>query len=167
MIRILGIDPGSLITGWGIIDMDGNRAIHVSSGHLAIKGASLPQRLDAVFQGISALVAEHQPQEVAIEKVFVHRNVDSALKLGQARGAAICGAMQHALTVSEYTPSQIKQATVGKGNAAKAQVQHMVRVLLNLKEAPQADEADALAVAICHGHTRTTLVRMALDRYSR
>lgn len=166
MIRIVGIDPGSRLTGWGIIDMDGNHARHVSSGHLAIKADNLPQRLQLIFQGISDIVTEYEPQELAIERVFVHRNADSALKLGHARGAAICAAMLHALEVAEYSPTQIKQATVGKGNAAKPQVQHMVKILLNLKQMPQEDEADALAAAICHGHTRGTLARMALGRHS-
>ena len=162
MTRILGIDPGSQKTGYGIIDMQGNRAIYVDSGHVCVNGATLPDRLRIIFEGVREIVAEYAPNEVAVEKVFMHRNVDSALKLGQARGAAICAALIRSLAVSEYTPTQIKQATVGKGNAAKTQVQHMVKVLLNLTEVPQADAADALAVALCHGHTRRTLSRMSV-----
>ena len=121
MLRILGIDPGSQSTGYGVIDMDGNRAIYVACGNLRIKGESLPERLKAIFEGLGGVVSQYQPDEVAIEKVFMHRNADSALKLGQARGAAICAAVVPSLPVSEYTPSQIKQSTVGKGNAAKDQ----------------------------------------------
>ncbi len=158
--RILGIDPGSRITGWGVIDMQGNRAVHVASGFLKLEGAAVVDRLCEIYRGIAAVVQETRPQDVAIEQIFMHRNADSALKLGQARGAAICGAAAQGLPVHEYTPSQIKLATVGKGNAAKEQVQHMVRVLLNLQQALQADAADALAVALCHGHTRQTLDRI-------
>jgi crossover junction endodeoxyribonuclease RuvC len=166
MTRILGIDPGSQITGYGIIDIDGQRAVYVASGQVRVHGDALADRLKIIFAGIREIVAQQQPDEIAIEKVFMHRNADSALKLGQARGAAICAALmpEHpnipSVPVSEYTPTQIKQATVGKGNAAKSQVQHMVRVLLNLPAVPPSDAADALAVALCHGHTRRTLDRM-------
>jgi len=158
--RILGIDPGSRITGWGVIDMVGNRAVHVASGFLQLQGSSFIDRLYQVYCGIAEVVRETRPQQAAIEQVFMHRNADSALKLGQARGAAICAAAAGDLVLHEYTPSQIKQATVGKGNAAKEQVQHMVRILLNLPQTPQADAADALAVALCHGHTGQTLKRI-------
>jgi crossover junction endodeoxyribonuclease RuvC len=160
VIRILGVDPGSRITGYGIVDTDGRRTVYVTSGCVRIQGEDIGERLKTIFDSISELVQDTNPHEVVIEKVFMHRNADSALKLGQARGAAICAATQHAVPVSEYTPTQIKQSVVGKGNASKLQVQHMVRVLLNLPGFPQADAADALAAALCHANTRNTLVQM-------
>jgi crossover junction endodeoxyribonuclease RuvC len=157
MIRILGIDPGSRFTGFGIIDSDGRQARYVTSGCVRVSGDTWAQRLGVIFTCINELVMTHQPQEMAIEKVFMHRNADSALKLGQARGAAICAVITQDIPVHEYTPAEIKQSVVGKGNAAKEQVQHMVRALLNLPGNPQADAADALAAALCHGNTRATL----------
>ncbi len=157
----MGIDPGSRITGYGIIDIDGPRNRHVASG--CIQTASdrpLPERLKTIFEAVTAVVGTYQPAEVAVEQVFMHRNPDSALKLGQARGAALCAVVMAGLPVSEYAPRAIKQAVVGSGAADKFQVQHMVRLLLNLPEAPQADAADALAVAICHGHTRQSQQRL-------
>ena len=121
------------------------------------EGESLPERLKEIFEGIRAVVEAHRPDEVAVERVFVNRNVDSALKLGQARGAAICAATLTDLPLSEYTPTEVKQAIVGTGRAAKTQVQHMVRALLKLPGTPQADAADALAIALCHHHIRQTL----------
>lgn len=160
-VRILGIDPGSLVTGYGVIDSDGSHNVHVASGPIRIKAETLPLRLKIIFEGITAVIQQHQPQQVAIEKVFMSRNADSALKLGQARGAAIAAAVMQDLPVSEYTPRLIKQAVVGKGSAAKEQVQHMVKILLNRQLELQADEADALAVALCHGHIGGTLERLA------
>jgi crossover junction endodeoxyribonuclease RuvC len=157
MIRILGIDPGSRFTGFGIIDSDGRQARYVTSGCVRVTGDTWAQRLGVIYTCINELVLTHQPQEMAIEKVFMHRNADSALKLGQARGAAICAVITQDIPVHEYTPAEIKQSVVGKGNAAKEQVQHMVRALLNLPGNPQADAADALAAALCHGNTRATL----------
>jgi crossover junction endodeoxyribonuclease RuvC len=159
-VRILGIDPGFQLTGYGVIDMDGNHARHVAHGVVCIEGADIGEKLQCVFEGIGAILSEHAPLEVAVEKVFMHRNADSALKLGQARGAAITACAGRGVKVFEYTPNQIKQATVGRGHAAKEQVQHMVRVLLCLREAPPSDAADALGVAICHGHLREGLRRM-------
>ncbi len=167
MTRILGIDPGSQNTGYGIIDVEGAHHAHVASGRLRIRGEDLAGRLGLIFGGIRDLVAEWRPDEVAVERVFMSRNADSALKLGQARGAAICGVVEAGLPVAEYSPREIKQAVVGSGGAAKEQVQHMVRVLLNLREALQADQADALAVAICHGHVRASLARVAGARAAR
>jgi crossover junction endodeoxyribonuclease RuvC len=160
VIRILGIDPGSRITGYGIVDTDGHRAVYVTSGCVRITDENIGEKLKTIFDAITELVRDTNPHELAIEKVFMHRNADSALKLGQARGAAICAATQHAIPVSEYTATQIKQSVVGKGNATKNQVQHMVRVLLNLPGFPQADAADALAAALCHANTRNTLMLM-------
>lgn len=156
----MGIDPGSRITGYGIIDLDGPRSHHVASG--CIQTASdrpLPERLKTIYEAVTAIIQAHRPVEAAVEQVFVHRNPDSALKLGQARGAALCAVVMAELPVSEYAPRAIKQAVVGGGAADKSQVQRMVALLLSLPEPPQADAADALAVAICHGHTRQTLQR--------
>jgi crossover junction endodeoxyribonuclease RuvC len=160
MIRILGIDPGSRFTGFGVIESDGRQARYVTSGCIRVSGESWAERLGVIFAGVSELVSLHRPDEMAIEKVFMHRNADSALKLGQARGAAICAVVSREVPVHEYTPAEIKQSVVGKGNAAKAQVQHMVRVLLNLPGDPQADAADALAIALCHGNTRASPVQL-------
>jgi crossover junction endodeoxyribonuclease RuvC len=161
VIRILGIDPGSVHTGYGIIDVDGNHPVHVTHGILRVRGESLAEKLDLIFRRFSEIIEEFTPEEAAIEQVFMHKNADSALKLGQARGAAVTACARHGLGVFEYTANQIKQATVGQGHAAKQQVQHMVKVLLCLREAPQSDAADALAVALCHGHSREGRRRMA------
>jgi crossover junction endodeoxyribonuclease RuvC len=157
MIRILGIDPGSRFTGFGVIESDGKNSIYITSGFIRVTGETWAERLGVIFEGITELVATHQPDEMSIEKVFMHRNADSALKLGQARGAAICAVITNEVPVHEYTPAEIKQSVVGKGNAGKEQVQHMVRVLLNLPGNPQEDAADALAAALCHGNTRHTI----------
>ena len=159
-IRILGIDPGSLHTGYGIIDMDGNRAVHVSHGQITIQAGELSDKLRRIFRGLGAVISEFEPDECAVEKVFMYRNADSALKLGQSRGAAITVCAERNLPVFEYTANQVKQATVGKGHAEKTQVQYMVKVLLCLDGIPQADAADALAVALCHGHSRENIMRL-------
>lgn len=151
---ILGIDPGSNITGFGIIEICGNQYSYVTSGSIRTSKNHLSKQLQQIFTGIFELVASHQPSEVAIEQVFMHANVNSALKLGQARGAAIVAAAQENIKFAEYSARQVKQAVVGYGNAEKAQVQHMVKLLLKLKNKPQADEADALAIAICHANSR-------------
>ncbi len=161
VIRILGIDPGSRITGYGIIDSDGRRSVHVASGCLRTGDGGLPERLAAIFAGIQSLMAEHRPAAVAVERVFVARNADSALKLGQARAAAICATFATGAEVHEYAPRAIKQAIVGIGQADKAQVGHMVSVLLNHREPLEVDAADALAVALCHAHTRPLAARLA------
>ncbi len=160
MTRILGIDPGSQVTGYGIIDIDGNHAVHVSNGTIRLKGDDLGGKLRDIFNKISALICKYAPDESAIEQVFMHRNADSALKLGQARGAAITACSVNNLKVFEYTANQVKQATVGKGHAAKQQVQHMIKILLCLEKPPVSDAADALAIALCHGHSREGLLRM-------
>ncbi len=154
MIRILGIDPGSRLTGFGIIEVQGNQLQCISTGCVRVNGDDLAGKLKVIFAGISELIEEFRPQEVAIENIFMHRNADSALKLGQARGAAISAVATQSIPVHEYTPSEIKKAIVGKGNASKEQVQHMVKALLNLNRIPQSDAADALAAALCHGHLR-------------
>ena len=160
MTRILGIDPGSLVTGYGIIDMDGNHAQHVNHGVIRLKGETLADKLRMVFEQLTEILLNYQPQELSIEKVFMNRNADSALKLGQARGVAIAACAVQGLDVYEYTANQVKQATVGKGHAAKQQVQHMVKILLCLDKVPQADAGDALAIALCHGHSRESIMRM-------
>jgi len=157
-VRLLGIDPGSRVTGYGILDMDGPRSRYIASGCIQTdSGQPLPERLKTIFEGVTDVIRAYQPAEAAAEQVFMHRNPDSALKLGQARGAALCAVVVAGLPVSEYAPRAIKQAVVGSGAADKAQVQRMVALLLKLPEPLQADAADALAVAICHGHTRQTL----------
>lgn len=161
MSIILGIDPGSRITGYGIVKQTGNQFTYVSSGCIKTYGDELAGRLQQIFAGVSEIIQQHQPKEFAIEQVFMAKNPDSALKLGQARGSAIVAATQFDLPVHEYSARQIKQSVVGKGSADKAQVQHMVRHLLKLPGTPQADAADALAVALCHGHTRQCLLAMS------
>ncbi|HET7922420.1 MAG TPA: crossover junction endodeoxyribonuclease RuvC [Gammaproteobacteria bacterium] len=159
--RILGIDPGSLLTGYGVVDHDGRDVKHVTSGCIRMHDKSFPERLREIFFGVQALVAEFTPQELAIEQAFVHKNADSALKLGQARAAAICATLESGLAVFEYTPRAVKQAVVGRGAASKEQVQHMMRILLGLRGKLQADSADALAVAVCHAHSRELKARLA------
>ena len=165
MIRILGIDPGSQRTGVGIIDVapDGSMR-HVHHQPLVLLGAeSFPLRLRKLLDGLWALVEEYRPQEVAIEEVFLSNNAMSALKLGQARGAAIGACVARDLPVSEYAARQVKLAVVGTGGADKAQVQHMVGLMLGLQGKLQADAADALAVAITHAHVRATANRLGVD----
>jgi crossover junction endodeoxyribonuclease RuvC len=164
MIRVLGIDPGSRVTGYGIIDQDGSRLRYVASGCIRTGDGALAARLGMIFDGVNRIIDEYGPQEMAIERVFMNKNADSALKLGQARGAAICAGVTRAVPVDEYAAREIKQAVVGKGGATKEQVQHMIRVLLALGERPPSDAADALAVAICHGHIRQTRERIVALR---
>ena len=164
MIRILGIDPGSQRTGVGVIDSDAvGRQSHVCHAALHLLGNdTFPLRLKQIFDDICALIDEHRPDEVAIERVFMARNPDSALKLGQARGAAMCAAVLRDLPIHEYAAKEIKLAVVGSGGAEKTQIQHMVGVMLNLHGKLQADAADALAVAITHAHVRATAQRLGV-----
>lgn len=158
---ILGIDPGSRLTGYGVIRQVGMQFQYLASGCIRLNPTDdLAQRLLDIFNGISEIIVQTQPTVFAIEQVFMARNADSALKLGQARGAAIVAAKNNALDVFEYSARQVKQAVVGTGAADKAQVQHMVRTILKLPANPQADAADALAVALCHGHTQQSLVSL-------
>ena len=143
--RILGTDPGSRVTGYGIIDVTGQEVRYVDSGCIRLADEAMPLRLMMIHQGISELIRMYRPQEFAIEAIFVHKNPNSALKLGQARGVAICAAVLAQLPVAEYAAKSIKQAVVGKGGAEKAQVQHMVKMLLNRSGVIQSDAADALA----------------------
>ncbi len=160
MARILGIDPGSSATGYGVIEVQGQRIWHIASGCIRGGTKELPRRLKHIFDGLLEVVDRHRPDELAVEKVFINRNPDSALKLGQARGVALVAAALRELPVPEFPPAEIKLAVVGKGNAAKAQIQRMVTILLRLQEQPGADAADALAAAICRGHTRHCLQRL-------
>jgi len=162
--RIIGIDPGSRITGYGVIESDGMHSRHITHGTLRLQGEALPPRLGQIFAGIGEVIDEYQPTVMAVEQVFVSKNPASALKLGQARGAAICAAASRRLNVVEYTPTRIKQAVVGVGRAQKEQVQHMVQLILSLADRPAADAADALAVALSHAHTGSTLVHLASHR---
>jgi crossover junction endodeoxyribonuclease RuvC len=150
-MRVLGIDPGSRITGYGLVEQQGSRLIHVDNGAIFTdKAADFPERLKLIFEGISHVISEYRPEVVAVEDIFFSTNVRSALKLGQARGAAIAAAVHAGLPVSEYTALQVKKAVVGEGKAAKEQVQKMLKALLGLPEVAQADASDALAVAVCH-----------------
>lgn len=160
MTRIIGIDPGSRATGYGVIDVGGGHSRYVASGCVRTGNGPLAERLGTIFEGLRDVIAHDRPVEMAVERVFMHRNADSALKLGQARGAAICAGITAGLPLAEYSPREIKQAVVGKGSASKDQVQHMVKVLLGLSGSLQADAADALAVALCHCHTQSTLTRI-------
>ncbi len=150
--RILGLDPGLRITGFGIIDKLGSRIRYVASGCIRTRDGELPGRLKTLLDGVREVIDTWSPDQVAVEKVFVNVNPQSTLLLGQARGAVICGAVSHALPVHEYTALQVKQAVVGYGKASKEQVQHMVQRLLELEGHPSADAADALACAICHAN---------------
>ena len=151
-MKILGIDPGLRITGFGVIEQDGARLRYITSGCVRSGAGDLADRLKVILDGLAEVIAVNRPQQVAIEKVFVNVNPQSTLLLGQARGTAICAAVIAGLPVAEYTALQVKQAVVGKGHAKKEQVQHMVRRLLALPGDPSPDAADALACAICHAH---------------
>ncbi|MDD5330090.1 MAG: crossover junction endodeoxyribonuclease RuvC [Sulfuricella sp.] len=151
-MRILGIDPGLRVTGFGVIDKSGQQLGYVASGCIRSPDGELPQRLKAIMDGLAEVIAAYEPQQAAVEKVFVNVNPQSTLLLGQARGAAICAAILRDLPVAEYTALQVKQAVVGHGKAGKEQVQEMVKRLLHLEGDPQSDAADALACAICHAH---------------
>ena len=151
-LRILGIDPGLRVTGFGVIEQTGQHLAYITSGCVRSGDGELPERIKVLLEGLQMVIAEHRPQCVAIEQVFVNVNPQSTLLLGQARGAAICAAVGSALPVSEYTALQVKQAVVGAGKASKEQVQSMVRRLLQLPGDPSPDAADALACAICHAH---------------
>lgn len=153
-VRILGIDPGSRITGYGIVELTGALTRPIAWGRIATTGEH-SERLRQIFNEIGRLVDEHKPDEIAIERVFVHKNADSALKLGQARAAALCATFGHEVPIHEYAPRVIKKALVGNGSADKTQVEYMVKVILGLRDRMQSDSADALAIAICHAHARS------------
>ncbi|HVV67663.1 MAG TPA: crossover junction endodeoxyribonuclease RuvC [Gammaproteobacteria bacterium] len=160
MHTIIGIDPGSRITGYGVIQSDGQKHIYIASGTVKTLNEAIGERLAQIFHGVSKIVQQYQPMHAAIEQVFMAKNANSALKLGQARGAAIVAMATQGLSVAEYSARAIKQAVVGYGAAQKEQVQHMVKLLLNLPQAPGSDAADALAIAICHAQTQQTNLTM-------
>ena len=150
--RILGIDPGSRLTGFGVLDFVGAAPSYVTSGTVKSVDGGFADRLRMIFESIRSVVEEYRPDVVAVETVFMHKNAGSALKLGHARSAALCATFGHDVEVFEYAPREIKQAVVGTGSATKEQVQHMVVSILKLDGAPAPDAADALATALCHGH---------------
>jgi crossover junction endodeoxyribonuclease RuvC len=160
--RILGLDPGSLRTGYGIIECAGGSLTIIAQGCIATSGGPLADRLRVIHARVAELITQHRPQEIAVERVFLSKNADSALKLGQARGAALA-AVPAALGVHEYAPRAVKLAVVGVGGAEKSQVAHMVKQLLRLELRLAADAADALAVAICHAHSRTRIDRLLVN----
>jgi len=166
MIRIIGIDPGSQCTGIGIIEVDeAGRSRHVFNTALKLlDNDTFAARLKQIFDGLTEIIGDYAPHEAAVERVFMARNPDSALKLGQARGAAICAVVNRGISISEYAAREVKQSVVGTGAGDKTQVQHMVCVLLNLHERLQADAADALAVALTHAHTRSSVQRLGVPR---
>jgi crossover junction endodeoxyribonuclease RuvC len=153
-LKILGIDPGSRITGYGIINQIGNRLLHIDNGAIHTDcHKDFPMRLQKIFRDLTDVIEQHKPDAVAVENIFFATNAQSALKLGQARGAAIVAGVNAGLPVFEYTALQVKQAVVGHGRASKDQVQKMIKILLNLPEIAQEDASDALAVAVCHAHS--------------
>lgn len=158
MVRILGLDPGSRVTGFGVVDAGQGGVRYVASGCIRVGNGAMAGRLLEIHRHVSELVDTYAPGEIAIERVFVHKNVDSALKLGQARGAALCGACHAGARVFEYAPRAVKQSVTGTGAAAKPQIQHMIKALLSLQGRLTADAADALAIALCHAHHRSGAV---------
>ncbi|MFK4753288.1 crossover junction endodeoxyribonuclease RuvC [Oceanobacter antarcticus] len=167
MAIILGIDPGSRVTGFGVINAIGQRVEYITSGCIRCDDGEMPQRLQTIFTSVNELIETWSPQQFAIEQVFMGKNAASALKLGQARGVAMVAAALQQLPVAEYAPRAIKMAVTGTGGAEKEQVQHMVQTLLKLPGRPQADAADALAIALCHAFTAASLVAQAGARGSR
>lgn len=157
---ILGIDPGSRVTGYGVIQSDGLQHQFLTCGCVRVTAKGLGERLHQVYAGVSQVIGQYAPMEVAVESVFMAYNPDTALKLGQARGVAIVAAIEKGLTFAEYSARQVKQSVVGHGAATKAQVQHMIRVLLKLNKIPSSDAADALAVAVCHSHASHNLAKL-------
>ena len=167
MSLILGIDPGSRVTGYGLVRSQQGKLIYVASGCIRLTDEALAKRLHVIFQGVTQIIQQYQPDDFAIEEVFMAKNAGSALKLGQARGAAMVAASHAGLDVSEYSARKVKQAVVGKGSAEKQQVQQMIMTLLSLDSSPQADAADALAIAVCHAHTKHVLIKVAGAKHSR
>jgi crossover junction endodeoxyribonuclease RuvC len=166
-MKILGIDPGSRVTGYGLIEQSSGGYKYIASGCIRMENDYFPDRLKQIFKGLLQIVDDHKPQQMAIEQVFMHINADSALKLGQARGAAICAVQAAGLPVFEYSAKQVKQAVVGKGNAHKLQVQHMVKILLNIQGELQIDASDALGICLCHAHHQQTIRRLQQNDYKK
>lgn len=168
MTLILGIDPGSRRTGFGVLDCSGGKTAYVTSGVIRLPEGELPLRLKVIFESVTELIEQYKPEMLAIEEVFFARDPRAALKLGQARGAAIVAGVHADLSVAEYSAKTVKQAVVGTGSASKEQVQHMVTQLLKLSAIPQEDAADALAVAICHANSLSGHAALSGSRrYSR
>jgi crossover junction endodeoxyribonuclease RuvC len=167
MAILLGIDPGSRKCGYGFINAVGNRLEYVASGVIRVEHLEFTQRLQTLYATLRELIEQYAPDEAAIEEVFVGKSGSSALKLGQARGAAVVACTSERLEVFEYATRKVKLAVVGTGTAAKPQIQHMIKNLLKLTDSPEEDAADALSVAVCHAHTRHTLIRLAGVRSSR
>lgn len=161
MSIILGIDPGSRVTGYGLINAVGNKLEYIHCGCVKTASDSQPERLKTIFNELCQVIEEFSPQQAAVEEVFMGKNASSALKLGQARGSAMVACLSHDLPVAEYSARKVKQAVVGAGGADKLQVQHMVKALLAISDKIAEDAADALAVAICHANTEASLIRMA------
>lgn len=158
---IIGIDPGSRNTGFGVISTKGSHHTYLGCGCIKTQGETMAERLHQIYTGLAEVINTYRPHESSIEQVFMNKNANSALKLGQARGVALVALAAHGLSIAEYTPRRIKQAVVGFGGAEKNQVQQMVKILLNLQKAPQADAADALAIALCHANSRGINARLA------
>lgn len=167
MAIIIGIDPGSRVTGYGIIHSEGNQHRYIDAGSVEISATRLDQKLHAIFQQLTEIIGVTQPTEGAIEQVFMHENANTAIKLGQARGSAIVAMANFHIPVAEYSAREIKQAVVGYGAATKQQVQHMVRTILNLDHTPASDAADALAVAICHAQRPKGIISLVRRNQSR
>jgi len=167
LVRILGIDPGSVITGFGVVESDGARSFHLAHGHIRVQGENFAEKLGCIFNELSDVIDEWHPDQVAIEQVFVSTNPMSALKLGQARGAAITAAVTKGLPVAEYAARSVKQVVTGRGSADKAQVETMIKALLQITKPIQADAADGLAIAVCHAHSRGGEVTGALPARKR
>lgn len=168
MTVILGIDPGSRKTGYGLVQRYGSKTCYVASGVIRMAAElTLPERLKVIFSAVSEIIVQYRPDEMAVEQVFMAKNAGSALKLGQARGAAIVAGVSRELTVYEYEARKVKQSVVGNGAADKVQIQHMVKTLLQLPGVPQEDAADALAVALCHANTQHNLIHVTQARHFR
>ena len=162
--RILGIDPGSRLTGFGVLDFQGDVPRYVTSGTVKSTDGGFADRLRRIFVAINDIVGEYRPDVVAIESVFMHKNAGSALKLGHARAAALCATFEHEIEIYEYAPREIKLAVTGTGAASKEQVQHMIVTLLQLDGAPAPDAADALAAALCHGNQRRIQLQLGTGK---
>ena len=163
-MKTLGVDPGSVTTGYGVVKGSGQKLLHLASGYLKVGNKpTFPERLGAIYHGLTEIIAEYRPEVLAIESLFFSKNVKSAILLGHARGAAILAGVNAGLNVYEYSPLEIKQSVVGYGRAEKRQVQEMVRMLLSLEAIPESNTADALAVAICHLNTARSLARLKIN----
>ena len=160
-LRVLGVDPGSRVTGVGVVEVNGSGLRYIHSESIRVGDGDLGLRLAGIYSGVTAVIDEHMPEEMALEEVFLSKNPRAALILGHARGSAFLAGVHRNRVIAEYSALEIKRAVVGTGRAAKEQVQHMVKAILGLKQAPPYDAADALACAICHIHTRRLVNRIS------